>query len=297
MVDSALKCTECGGANLRAVTTYKRIWRLCSDCGTGVPTQRDRYPFAFLPHPKFKMPAGQDQQSIYDYFVDPFHIRYSIDTAHEFLAKHVRPNQIDLSGKRVLDVSGGNGHFIKEIEKQGAVVSLTEINKRAIEHAKELHGFNVYEFDFNAQRIHEIVNDTFDLVLLRAAIMFCRALKQLAQDLTKVVRSGGMVIVDHSVVPTLGVLLRVQLDEFSYASLRQPETVIKYFEQSGFKLMSRRDETDPSLYVYDHDVDRWPFLAHVLYEVKAIRGFKNAREFSFPARDRRRSTMIFQRQS
>lgn len=295
MVDKTVKCTECGGINLREVATYKRIWRLCADCGTGVPTQRQRYPFAFLPHPKFKTPADQDQQSIYDYFVDPFHIQYSIDTAHEFLAKHIKPSQIELTGKRVLDVSGGNGHFLKEIEKQGAIVALTEINKRSIDHAKQLHGFDVYQFDFNSQRIHEVVQGSFDIVLLRAAIMFCRDLGQLTQDLAKIVRPGGLVIVEHSVVPTLGVLLRVQLDEFSYASLRQPETVIKHFTTSGFKLTSRKDETDPSLYVYDHDVDRWPFLAHLFYEAKAIRGFKNAREFSFPARDRRRSAMIFQR--
>lgn len=288
-------CRECGASNLRRLTFYKRYWDLCGTCGAGSPEQRDRYPFAFLPGPGFKKPPAQDEQSIYDYFVQESHIRYSIGTAHEFIKQYIDPNGIELRGKSVLDVSGGNGHFLKVIEGRGAHVAMTEINKLAIDHARQTHGFDVYEFNFNQRRINNVVTKKFDIVMLRAAIMFCNDLRQLVGDLTSILNPGGLVIVNHSVIPTLGVMLRTQLDEFSYAILRQPETVVGHFEKAGFRVTARVDETDPSLYAYDHDLNNWWLMVWSLYEVMGARKLRDFRKFPFPARDRRRSTMIFQR--
>lgn len=288
-------CLECRSSNTVEVNTYKRIWHLCLACGCGSPVQKKSYPLAFLPLQGFRKPKNQDQQSIYDYFVDPGHIEYSIRTAGDFLHQYAEPQGIQLESKRILDVSGGNGYFLKEIEKRGASVALTEINKRSIDLAREKHGYDVYEFDFNVNRIDEAVPGQFDIIMLRAAIMFCRDLGSLATDLSRMIPPGGLAIVNHSVIPTLGVLLRVQLDEFSYAVLRQPETVVAHFQNAGFKLNYRYDETDPSLYVYDHDLlNSWMF-ARTIFEIPAARKLRSHRNYTFAARDRRRSTMIFER--
>jgi SAM-dependent methyltransferase len=257
--------------------------------------QRERYPLSFIPNPVFRKPAGVTESSMYDYFVDKANIELSTRLAGEFAAQHLAPNGIRVDGRHVLDVSGGNGHFLKELLRDGGSGVLTEINEPTIAYAKRQHGFPVFPFDFNRHRIGQVIDDSFDLVLLRAAIMFCRDLRTFARDLSALVRPDGLVIVNHSVLPTLGVLVRVQLDEFSYFALRQPETVIADFQAGGFDLVTRKDETDPTLYVYDDDLKpAWTFL-HYLYEIRGARALRNRRKFSFPARDRRRSTLIFRK--
>ena len=290
-------CPLCRSNELVRVDTYKREWRLCSRCGAGHPAQKRTYPLSFIPHPTFRRRVDATEGSMYDYFVHPSHIEYSIGTAHEFLRDYVDPLHIDLRSKKILDVSGGNGHFLKVLTQRGAVGVLTEINKPSIDYARKEHGFETFQFDFNRDRLSALTADEFDVVLLRAAIMFCRDLPGFIADARQRIRASGLVVVNHSVKPTLGVLCRVQLDEFSYMVLRQPETVIGDFEAAGFELVFRRDETDQSDYVYDHDlVNSW-MLLHYLYEIKGALALRKHRMFGFPARDRRRSTMIFRKKA
>ena len=199
-----------------------------------------------------------------------------------------------MQGKTILDVSGGNGHFIQEFKKLGADVSLTEINDPSIDYAKKTHGMKVFKFNFNTDSIKEVIKEKFDIVMLRAAIMFCKDLRVHVKDLKSIINPGGLVVVNHSVIPTLGVILRTQVDEFSYFSLRSPEQVIRHFEEEGFSLVERRDETDPGLYVYDHDLRlRW-WILHLFYEWKGVWSLRKFRQkYTFPARDRRRSTLLF----
>ncbi|RCK26738.1 hypothetical protein TH8_08505 [Thalassospira profundimaris] len=98
--------------------------------------------------------------------------------------------------------------------------------------------------------------------------MFCDGIANFALQLKGILNPGGTLILAHSVEPTLGTLVRGgQLDEFSYSVLRQPGTVQASFENCGFELVSRVDETDPDLYVYDHDLLRHWMVLHYLYEI------------------------------
>lgn len=287
-------CKECLSSKTVKLNTYKRHWYFCADCGCAHPEQKNVYPLSFLPVKDYKKSASSEAQ-MYDYFTAQVHIDHSIKTADEFTNDYVKPWAIDFKGKRVLDVSGGNGHFLAEYQKMGAEVSITEINEPTIEYIKKTHdNMNVYLYDFNRHRIHEVIDDKFDIILLRAAIMFCQDLKQLAEDMKKILKPGGKVIINYSVVPTLGVATRVQLDEFSYFALRQPESIAKTFEGGGYKTLNSRDETDSTLYVYDHDLKLSWRIVHYWYEWLGMFALRKNRVFAFPARDRRRSTIMFE---
>lgn len=293
-------CQSCGSAELLEIDTYKRIWRLCHSCGDARPEQKQDYSLTHLPAPLMTKSAN-DEAEVYDYFVQQDHIDYSIGTAHDFIAQHIKPNNIDFSNARVLDISGGNGHFLMEIAKLGTKeVTLTEINQPAIDYARKAHGIDVHLYNFNSHDLSVEVPKRFDIVMARAAIMFCQDLGKFARETSAILEKGGLVIVNHSVIPTLGVMLRVQLDEFSYFVLRQPENVVGLFEKEGLILQSRADETDPSLYAYDHDKNRYWTFAKRRYERRAAPKLMAAEDagkppFTFRARDRRRSTMIFRK--
>lgn len=293
------ECMGCGAGSLTEINTYKRKWYFCHQCGTAHPIQKEKYALTFLPNRLMKK-SGDSEDVMYDYFIEPGHIEYSIGTAHDFIRQHIEPNKIDLSGRSILDISGGNGHFMMEIAKLGATVALTEINKPTLDYARKTHGIDVYEFNFNSNRIHETVDKKYDMIFARAAIMFCKDLGGFARDCRNILPDGGLICINHSVIPTLGVMIRVQLDEFSYWVLRQPEEVIRIFADAGYELQSRADETDPSMYVYDHDKVRDWQIAHFLYQVPAVRKIWKLENsglncFSLRARDRRRSTMFFKK--
>lgn len=294
-----MTCATCGSTDMTVLNTYKRIWQLCHACGDASPQQKQSYSLSFLPDPHLKR-MKENEESMYDYFVRQDHVDYSIKTAADFIAQHVVPNRISFQDKRVLDVSGGNGHFLMEIAKFGATVSLTEINRPTLDYARRTHGIECHYFNFNKQSISAEVPGKFDVVMARAAIMFCNDLPKFARECRDILADDGLLIINHSVIPTLGVFLRVQLDEFSYFRLRQPESVVRTFEAAGYVLQSRADETDPSLYAYDHDLNRYWTFARRMHELPAVRKLVQAERrgkspYAFRARDRRRSTMIFRK--
>lgn len=273
--------------------TYKRFWDVCPKTGTALSRQRSSYPLSFLPWGAFKRTPDVDEEKMYDYFVDDVHIAWAIQEGQDFIRDYLVPAKLNVAGKTVLDISGGNGFVLKQIEKLGATVSLTEINRKTIEFARATHGIDVFEYNLNTNDLAQVTGKYYDVILVRACLMFAHDLEKLVDQLRRSLNSGGAVMINHSVKPTVGVMTRVQLDEFSYYVLRQPETVIDAFEANGFKTEHRADEVDDSLYVYDHDLTRsWMFL-HYLYELKCIRRLKGIDKFELRARDRRRSTMVF----
>jgi 2-polyprenyl-3-methyl-5-hydroxy-6-metoxy-1,4-benzoquinol methylase len=291
-------CKNCGSSDMTTINTYKRRWNLCHACGEARPTQKNRYSLTFLKERQFRKSAA-GEADMYDYFIEEPHLTISRETAFQFLEQHAGPAQLSFAGKRVLDVSGGNGHFLMEIAKLGATVELTEINQPTIDYVERVHGIPAHFYDFNAQRITDAVkSEPFDYILARAAIMFCDDLARFAEDARKLLKPNGVLFIQHSVTPTLGVMLRVQLDEFSYFALRQPETVVATFEKAGYTTTYRQTETDPTLYAYDHDTVRNWYLAKLLHEPFAVRSLLRAEHsgksgFVFRARDRRRAAMAF----
>src|SRR4051812_33982241 len=286
-------CPTCHGRDRLRIATYKRWWDLCRTCGTGTPEQRERYPLERLPVDIFRRDAELDDASIYDYFVTPSNVAAAKEEAAEFVDGVLGGHGIDVAGKSVLDVSGGNGHVAAAMAGLGADITLTEINRPALEYARRELGLHAVEYRFEESSIAPRVDGrTYDIVLLRACVMFSENLPGLLRSCREVMNDGGLLMIDRSVKPTLGTLLRIQLDEFSYLILRQPEAVAAACEEAGFAVEERVDEVDADSYVNDHDMDGRRMFLRYLFEIPAVRRLRTARQFDFPARDRRRSRLL-----
>ena len=289
---SNLRCISCKESDLLTLSTYKRLWHCCKSCGTAVSEERTKYPLRFLSFPDLKHNSDLDEEKMYDYFIEPVHIEWSEKEGKEFIEEYLVPNEVDVTGLSVLDISGGNGHFLRQIQGLGANVALTEINKKTIDYARRVHGFDVFEFNLNEDDLFSVCKQKFDIILARACIMFALDLSEFVRQIKSCLSPGGLLIINNSVKPTLGVMVRVQLDEFSYLVLRRPEIIIENFARHGFTVERRFDETDQSLYVYDDDLLPHRMAVHYLYEIRGARRLMKDRLFELPARDRRRSTLF-----
>jgi SAM-dependent methyltransferase len=288
-----MTCQTCNGRDIFVLDTYKRHWHCCRTCGTAVSEQKSFYPLSMLPLSDLRKGADLDEEKMYDYFVEQIHIDWSEREGKEFIVDYLKPANVDVAGKNLLDISGGNGHFVKQIEKLGARITLTEINRKTIDYAKQKHGFDVLEYNLNQHDLPTVTGRKFDVVFARACLMFAKDLSKFVSEIKRSLVPGGLVLINHSVIPTLGVMLRTQLDEFSYFVLRQPQAIIDAFQKEGLVLHHRADETDPGLYVYDNDLRLHWRLVHRFYERRGVKRLAKDRSFAWPARDRRRSTLVF----
>lgn len=288
-------CDECLSKNIILLNSYKRNWLFCKDCGSAKAIEKKYYKFSFLPIPEFKKNIAINESSIYNYFTSKAHIDDSISEGINFYKKHIKSNSIKIKNKKILDISGGNGHAIMQLQKKGAKVELTEFNEKAINYASEVHKIPVYKYDLNKDNLLEIMKSKYDLITMRACIMFVEDLNLFAKKIFEKINSGGYLIINRSVLPTVGVLSRVQLDDFSYLFLRQNQTLINAFTKIGFKFLNYKFEVDPTMYVYDNDLKLTWQIMHYFYEIRNLIKLGNFSSFDIRARDRRRSTLVFKK--
>ena len=288
-------CPYCRSDDLFHINTYKHRWVLCKQCGVGVCGLKKHYLFAFVPVKPLRRNTDflEDKGKIYDYFVSESHKEYTRKHAHDFISNVIDKYNIEVKNKRILDISGGPGHFLNEFRKLGADIHLTEINDNAIQFANEILNIPTLKFDFDKDDISTMYEDKFDIILMGAAIMFCEDVPKFLSRLCSIIKKGGILIQHRSVVPTLGVLLRTQCDDYNYRVLYQPEALISMHEQEGFRLIAREDEIDAEMYVYDHDAHIVLRNLYRLYERPAVAKLSKFNRYPFRARDRRRSHMIF----
>mgnify|MGYP003412117878 CR=1 FL=1 len=270
--------------------TYKHHWIICQKTGNAYslkkkPGMINRLLQAYKSRKK-------SSYSIYDYFTSPSHIQWSLEESQKVISEIFNHHKLEPKGKRILDVSGGNGHVANELKKLGAEVVLTEVNDVAIEYARDQLQVETYKFDFQADSLDKVVTGKFDIVLLRAAIMFCVDMERFLVNLEKLLKPGAVVVFQYCVIPTLGVLLRTQNDDYSYLALYQPETLIQFCDGHGLRLVTRDDEVDSDPYVVDHDANRRLTFLRTWYEIKGLQVLPFKSKYPFRARDRRRSNMI-----
>lgn len=306
-------CPFCKKTDTFSINTYKHLWQVCNHCGCASSHKKEyhpfvtKFPFALLTSQNIdrkeeliSMLFGnqatlENSNAIYDYFTSDLHIQYSINSVQPFVDDIIKRYEIEVKDKNILDISGGNGHFINEFKKMGANVSITEFNTKSVEYIKSNLGIDAYHFDFNKDTLSNVIpSKKFDIIFLRAAIMFCNDLKKFLTQLKPLLNPNAKIIYTQSVLPTLGVLMRTQFDEYNYQHLYQPETLVSIHEQMGYSLIHTHSDPDQEMYVYD--LDKFTLLRDMIseYEREALVQIPYRTPFSFRARDRRRHTLLFQ---
>ena len=305
------KCIHCKSRNIKKIDTYKYFWYLCFDCGSASSQKKDSYLFSFLSpiinlfpkqretfHNKMSLLIGnkavkQNSSSMYDYFLQESHVEWTLNSVKEFKERVIQKYNIDINNKEILDISGGNGYFINEFKKDGANITFTEFNENAVKFVSENFGFTAYRFDVNEDSIENIIkNKKFDIVFLRAVIMFSKDINKLLESLKKVTHKDSLIIINYSVIPTVGTLLKTQYDEYNYFNLFSSKYLKEIVKEHKFEILGCDDDPDQEMYVYSQDRSRFLQLLKCFYEYKAISKIGMETKFSFRARNRRRFNLV-----
>ncbi|HEY6161574.1 MAG TPA: class I SAM-dependent methyltransferase, partial [Bacteroidia bacterium] len=232
----------------------KHIWHCCNGCGSA---SRDDLPdyestfsfkFSYKTLKKHKPPmatsigrneaVADDPSRLFDYMASDRHVQLHkeqhkiFDTFKKDILERYN---LDVRGRSVLDISGGNGSFAKELQGLGASVAMTEFNQKSVEFAREKFHIDSRRFDFNSDDIGELFSDLkFDFVLLRFAVMFCRDIGKFIDSLRPILNPGAIVVVNGSTEPTLGTMLRFQYDDYAYLVLYNSKALDERFAVKGY---------------------------------------------------------------
>jgi SAM-dependent methyltransferase len=250
-------CPSCARTSGIAVDSYKHRWWTCWHCGTTRRTRRRDTLFAravpvrlarrTLPtrladllYPVEDVIA--DERHFYDYYagasaLEPSSTKWAEQI--ETVTTRLREHGASFEGREVLDVSGGPGfltaHFLAHGARRAVV---TEFSRDAVAGMVRQLGVDAVEFDYQSNRLPDVVSGPFDVVVIDYSINFCLDLAAFTTSLREVVRPGGYVYISW-VHPTMGCFLRWQFDEYTYNALFTVEVMDAAFAKAGFRVRAQ----------------------------------------------------------
>ena len=292
-------CAICSSRDVSIVNTYKHYWRVCNSCGNAFSQNKAFYPLSFLPFAQLqKNRVVQEDISNTYVFAEYSDEKRRQDEAQaeQLSSEWIKLHGIDFSGKKIIEISGGTGYFINAFRKYGATVFHTEINFKDVEHARDKLQLDSRQFDFTKNRLSDVFSEKFDVILFKGALEFCVNIKDMLAGLEANVLRGTKIIV-MTCVPTLGNFLITQFDEYNQQVLYQKETLVDYFDESGYFLVSAQDVGDTrNVYPLAYYRNKWSRPLMFRYMIPAMYRLSPDTRFLFHSLSVRGLHLIFQKE-
>jgi len=208
---------------------------LCNDCG-----------FIFLsprPDPKKgqdyfnKAYAGHEDFSNHEYYRDHDKKLYQSRLKIEAIEK-LKP-----TGKKLLDVGAGQGHFMKEAIERGWDVVGTELSVEARESAKKLFKINLKE------SFEEYGPETFDVITLWDVLEHVSDTKGILAEVSKLLKKDGILIIETVNIDSVDFLVQKEkwhlwhVDHNYYFSMKSLRSFLEQFNYNQIQFLTGAETT------------------------------------------------------
>ncbi|WP_421715455.1 methyltransferase domain-containing protein [Arcobacter arenosus] len=233
-----MKCQICKEeTEFEEYDTAKHKWYVCKYCTNAFSLPKKDVSYT---------------QEFYDYFINFGHIKKQSYVFQNFMLEMEDIFEVDgfnFQDKKILDISGGNGHFVKKFEKFGARAYLTEINETVVKYAKNRLKIPAIVFDLNDKK-NKLFEEEFDVILLRSCIMFCEDLSLLLKNLISRCHDKTLVVFYDCIPPLIKKMYQFENDDYIYRFFYDKEYLYKSFEENGFDVIQHdyRNALDKSVH-------------------------------------------------
>ncbi len=259
-------CPNCKNRQGIITNSYKHHWITCRECGTVTRQRKDHYRYDnwltrfIIRNTKLNRVYGhtllpikeviQEEKRFYDYYYDI--AKKGIkgtkwEAGNKKILSDLKRFGIELSGKTILDISGGPGFLTQEVSRVAKRAVVTEFSQYAVDGMSEALRIEGVKFDYNKDRIDQCVDGKFDVILIAYSVGFCNDLEYFLRHLKNLMHENSVVYISYS-PPTLGLMIRWQFDEYTYTTCWPVDAVIKQFGAIGMKEVARDNEGS---YPYD----------------------------------------------
>ncbi len=249
MNDDVVTCPICNSDDLEKINTYKHYCYVCNDCNNIFHIKKEKYLLEyilpkslckkFIPEKAFLRlfsDDGSTASEFYDvYATECLHISEWRKSEIRQIVDQLKLAQIDLQGKTVLDISGGPGYVGQQLKKDCARIVVTEFSEKAVDVMRNQLNIATAKFDYTKDRLEDIFDEKFDLIMLRSSIIFCPNLDSLIASLRNILSPGGHILIE-TITPSLGEVFWWQQLEYKFPIIYSQETIEKYFYKHGFSL-------------------------------------------------------------
>lgn len=236
--------------------TYKHIWYRSKISGNWKRETKSKYHLEKLANLfsliGFKKLSFLGKKPTFDKFYE-----YYVDVIKKYVSKkeygkgfgefetvryRLLINGVDIKNKRILDISGEPGFFAKDLISNGAKeVYVTAYSKKVAETISNLLNVNSFAYDFNKDKLSELIGGKFDIIFLRWCVGFVENMFHLLEEMKKLINDNGVVYISYS-PPSNAIMTRWMFDDYTYLRLYDKSFLKSIFRLYGFSLIEEFNE-------------------------------------------------------
>jgi len=243
-------CPHCGGA-VAAFGVYKHRWWTCLRCGCATREPRPLLPAERLPSfLSSRLPSALLRDPVVTASPGTAFFRGDDSASASREVADVRRWLSDAGVRpegRVLDVGGGPGFVAADLMKDADVV-LLEHSPHAIGAARS-RGIDARPFDFAGPPLRAVVEGSFNLVLVRYSLGWCRDLPRFFDDLAPIAAPGCALLLTF-VTPSVGAFLGSALEDAAPAVLWEAAHLERVLQTHRWRI-DRRFVPTPAMRLAD----------------------------------------------
>lgn len=244
-------CQNCQSSNVYIIDVFRHRWTYCKDCRCAFTEANPKPPFwsNFIPRRKPSLKlflSGKfDATTTYDQYASEERKQKVIKIAADNIATFKNDYGIDVTGKRVLDISGGNAHYVLQYRLAGASrIVFTEFGEALVNYAANLD-IPGHVFDLNGpQPLESLINEKFDLIIFKGNSMFTLDLPRLFKSFQQLLSDEGRIVIFDNHEYTEALAVRWCHHRYTHKVCWSTEVFEKNIKDGGFKIMYKRPYKD-----------------------------------------------------
>jgi SAM-dependent methyltransferase len=150
---------------------------------------------------------------------------------------YLKMNNVNLKGKKLISISEEPGYFYHKIKNLCSDILFTALNKDVCYEMKSTIGVNTITYNANSDNLFNIVNEKFNIVLIRSVLNHIKDLENFINQIKEITSHDSIVICDfHS--PSLQNSIVKGYDDYTFLNLYNDEFVKNIFLKNSFKVLN-----------------------------------------------------------
>ena len=247
-----IECPVCKSTSLSKFNSYKHKCYACFDCNSVHHIKKTgRYLFEWflpvkilariLPRPAymrlFHAPTeGFPPSEFYDGYANKALYEDAMKLSQvEQLFDQFSINNLDISDREILDISGGPGVLASALKDKCRRMVVTEYSQTSVDSMREHLGVDAVKFDYLNDQLEAVVEGKFDIILIRSSIIFCHDIEKLLKSISKILRQDGYILLE-TIIPTLGEVFWWQQMEYKFPIIYSQMALESFMFRHGYKL-------------------------------------------------------------
>ena len=171
----------------------------------------------------------------------------------EKFIEYLKENNIDLNNKRIISISEEPGFIYDKLKKFSNNILFTALNNEVSKIMRDKIGVNTITYNANTDDLTKLINEKYDIVLMRWVLGHVNNLDQFINTLNKITSNNAVIFCNFQ-KPSFQLSVVFGYDNYTFSAFYDEKYVESIFNSNGFEIIKKDTQIENILKKYYNSI-------------------------------------------